>query len=128
MIRDIKTYLIANGVSTPVFLGHIPEGEIECIGLYRYAGKPPLKEADIERCGLQVRCRAKEYEDAHDRARFICTLLSSIGDEGIDGDAAVIDGMKYFRVHSVNSHNINENDEYVETVQNFTVYMMNGTE
>lgn len=121
MIKDIKTYLISQGVSTPIFLGQIPEGETECIGLYRYAGKPRLKEAGIERCGLQVRCRAANYEDAYDMSKLICTLLNSIGDEEINGDALVIDGVKYFRVYSVSSHIINENDGYVETVENYIV-------
>jgi len=127
MIKDIKTYLISQGVSTPIFLGHVPEETQECIGLYRYAGKPPLKEADIDRCGLQIRCRAESYEEAYDTARLVCMLLSSVGDEDIDGDAVVIDGTKYYRVHSMQSMQINENDLYTETMQNFAVYMVSGT-
>lgn len=121
MIKDIKTYLVANGVSTPIYLGHVPEGESECIGLYRYSGKSRLKDAGIERCGLQVRCRAANYEDSYDMARFVNTLLSNIGDEDNDGDAVVIDEAKYFRVYANQSHLVNENDEYVETVDSFVV-------
>jgi hypothetical protein len=121
MIKDIKTYLISQGVTTPIFLGHIPEGETQCIGLYRYAGKTKLKEAGIERCGLQARCRAANYEDAYDTAKLICTLLNGIGDDEIDGDAVVIDGVKYFRVYSVSKHTVNRNDGYVETAENYIV-------
>ena len=123
MIKDIKTYLTNKGISTPIFLGSIPEGETDCIGLYRYAGKPPLKEAGIERVGLQVRCRAGKYEDAIANCKMVCSSLWEIGDEETIGDLVEIDGIKYARVHPKQSaYSLGSDvDGVCEVVQNFEV-------
>ena len=121
MIKDMKTYLISKGVSVPIYLGSIPEGNVECIGLYRYSGQAVLKEADIERIGLQVKCLSADYEEAHQNANLVQNLLWQIGDEDECGDLLDIDGTKYVRVIPKQSGECVKNDEYVEMVQNFIV-------
>ena len=124
MIKDMKTYLVSKGVSTPIFLGSIPDGEAECIGLYRYAGKAPLNDAQIERAGMQVRSRHVSYEEAIANARLICGMLWEIGDEVRgSGEMTEIDGTKYARVLPVQSAVAlgAESNDYVEVVQSFEV-------
>jgi len=126
MIKDMKTYLVAGGVSVPIYLGSIPAEETECAGLYRYAGKPPHKEAGIERIGLQVRSRAQSYEAALSAINMISGMLCSIGDEETGGDAVDIDGTKYARVYPVQSaYSLGSDASGVwELVQNFEVSLI----
>ncbi|MEX1376500.1 MAG: minor capsid protein [Eubacteriales bacterium] len=123
MIKDMKTYLVSKGVSTPIFLGSIPDGETECIGLYRYAGKAPLYDAKMDRAGMQVRCRHENYEEATANARLVCSMLWEIGDEANEsGEMKEIDGTKYARVLPVQSAApLATEGEYVEVVQSFEV-------
>ncbi|MBN2880004.1 MAG: hypothetical protein JXN65_10310 [Clostridia bacterium] len=123
MIKDMKTYLVARGVSLPIYLGSIPADETECAGLYRYAGKAPHKEAGIECIGLQVRTRAQSYEDALAAINLISSMLGSIGDEETGGDAVNIDGTKYARVYPMQSaYSLGSDEAGVwEIVQNFEV-------
>ena len=128
MIKDMKTYLVAKGVSVPIYLGSIPAGETECAGLYRYAGKAPLKGAGIERIGLQVRSRSASYEGALSYIKLISLLLNEIGDEETGGDILDIDGAKYARVCAVQSTYSLGSDEagIWEMVQNFEVNALDG--
>ena len=124
MIKDVKTLLISKGVSTTIYLGLIPDSTAECIGLYRYAGQPPILPADIERIGLQVRCRAETYEEALLNSKLVCSILSEVGDEDTDGGVIEIDGTKYIRIVPMQSgfSSGGDGETYEEIVQNFGVY------
>ncbi len=123
MIKDMKTYMVAKGVSVPIYLGSIPTDSTECLGLFRYAGKAPHKEAGVERIGLQVRSRAQEYEEALSNIIMAAAFLSEIGDEETDGGILDIDGAKYARVYPAQgAYSLgSDEDGTYELVQNFEV-------
>jgi|GEM_PF-6864552 len=127
VMKGVKTYLISKGVSVPVFIDNIPEGETECIGLYRYWGQSSLNKAGIERVGLQVRCRSESYEEAIATAKFICSILWEIGDDiNKNGDVLDIDGIKYLWAYpKQNAYQSNkENSKFVEVLQSYGLNLL----
>ena len=57
-LDDMKAYLIACGLTIPIFTGFQPPAPDTCVTLYEYAGQPPATHGiDLEIPGLQARIR-----------------------------------------------------------------------
>lgn len=128
LVKDIKSYLVSKGISTPIYLGEIPDSPDEVIGLFQYAGQGPLVGADIERPGLQVRVRGS-YETAITNIYAISEILSEVGNEvnGTLPEGITIDSTLYLRIASVQSPFplAYDSKERKEFVQNFYITRRN---
>ena len=81
MLREIGTYLQAQGVGTPgadMFLGLMPDEPDNCIALFEYAGSPPDLHWNGEYPGLQVRVRGTSYEAARSKIGDIVKKLHGL--------------------------------------------------
>ena len=78
MIRDIGTYLVAqglaNGISTDVFLDTRPDNPDDVISIFEYPGPPTTIQDDISR-RVQIMVRNKSYASARAKAWAIFNLL-----------------------------------------------------
>jgi len=62
---DIRTQLIADGVTTPIFTGGEPKSPNEVITIYNTSEEPPSPKFLLDFPGLQVRCRSTSYDAAY---------------------------------------------------------------
>jgi hypothetical protein len=82
MLTDVHAYLTANGQGISLFIGSMPDSPDVVVGLFAYAGRPPLEVVNVagirqERPGLQVQVRSSPngYADAEARSYAIYRLL-----------------------------------------------------
>ena len=82
MLTDIHAYLTANGQSTNLYIGSLPDSPDVVVGLFQYQGRQPEEVLEVagvrrERPGLQVQVRSSPnaYADAEARAYAIYDLL-----------------------------------------------------
>lgn len=66
MLLDIRQHLINEGITTPIFIGELPEDQSDVIALYAYSGEPSVIKRidDIKRPGLQVVVKNSSYPGA----------------------------------------------------------------
>lgn len=121
--QGVGVYDEDNGTSNPqhnIFIGMMPDGAHipdNLILLNQYAGRQPLQRSldYVERPGLQIKCRAKYYDDAAQKANEINELL--------DQYTGSMDGVYYNEVRAVQSPFLLEQDdnERIIFVQNFYI-------
>lgn len=73
--KDIKTVLVSDGVTTPIYIGSEPASPDEVITLYNLAGDAPSPKFLLDFPGLQVRSRANAYTTAYDNLLEVFNLL-----------------------------------------------------
>ena len=101
-----------------IFIGIMPDGANvprDVILLNQYAGSQPLLKAldQVQRPGLQIKCRAQYYDDAHQKAEQINRLLDQYSGE--------IDGLYFDEIRAIQSPFFLEQDgnERIIFCQNF---------
>lgn len=123
MLDDIKTYLVAQGITTTIKKAQMSNDPDECICLYQYAGQGELNEAQCERAGLQVKSRANDYSTAMTNIQAVAAILRAVGNE-INGTTFITEsGTNYYRILPVQSAfdlGLDDNQR-TEIVQNFYV-------
>jgi hypothetical protein len=79
--KDLRDYLIANGVTTDIFINQEPTDPIDCITIYDTSEQSnPNPKFLIDYPSLQIRSRSSLYETAYANLLEIFDLL-----HGVDG-------------------------------------------
>ena len=114
----IGVYDELSGSTNPnnnIFIGIMPQEPQDIILINQYAGEQPLHKVldDIQRPGLQIKCRAKYYDYAIAKAEEINLALDQYSGE--------INGKYYVEIRAVQSPFLLEQDknECVVFCQNF---------
>lgn len=96
---------------TNLFIGILPESPDVCVGLYEYAGAPPLEVfrdmgETLERPSVQVIVRASrnDYPTARNLIKGVRDTLTNITDE-------TINGVRFLRVNQISAINAVGTDE-----------------
>lgn len=121
--EGIGVYDEAQGTGNPdhnIFIGVMPDGEgipDDLILLNQYAGRQSMHDdiGGAKRPGLQVRCRAKYYEDAAHKAEEISELL--------DQHMGLVDTTFYQQIRQVQAPFFLEQDDNERIIfcQNFYI-------
>lgn len=77
LLLDIKTYFIANGVSTEIYRDAIGDDPDKAIVLYEYQGASSLAQIDVNTRPIQVVTRAKLASEAKEEAKTLYKLLKT---------------------------------------------------
>lgn len=114
MLEALAARLQSASVATPganLFIGILPESPDVCVGLYEYAGSPPLEvlidnDATLERPSIQVIVRASrnDYPTARTLIKDVRDTLTAITDE-------TISGVRFLRVNQISAINAVGTDE-----------------
>jgi len=89
LTEDIVAHLVADGVGvaghiegttiTPsnatIFEATMPGLPDDCVSVFAYGGTPPSVDMDVEYPSIQVRVRAKDHDDAYDKAYAVMNSL-----------------------------------------------------
>lgn len=73
--KDIREVLIADGVTTPIYIASEPSTPDAVITLYNTGGEAPNPKWLLDFTGLQARSRANDYETAYDNLQDVFDLL-----------------------------------------------------
>ena len=94
MLQDIKDYLVAHGVTTPISISRLPDTEAlessDKIALFQYNGDDPIfvpeyPTVKYERPRLNVLTRSEDPDLAKSYAQTVFLLLSAIVNTSING-------------------------------------------
>lgn len=89
LLTDMKAYLVAQGVTDTIFIGHMPDKPDAAVALYEYAGLPIDPDVDIESPGLQIKVRGPvsetDYTDTRARAETLLRKLHGKKNIAISG-------------------------------------------
>lgn len=126
--RKVGVFDETNGTNNPehnIFIGIMPDGANvpnDVILLNQYAGSQPLLKAldQVQRPGLQIKCRAQYYDDAHQKAEQINRVLDQYSGE--------IGDSYYLEIRAVQSPFLlsQDSNERIIYVQNFMIARRKG--
>ena len=120
---DVRNYLISNGITTSIFVGHEPGEPDACVTVYDTGGEAPDPKFALDNPTVQVRTRDASYMAAYWKARNIQDILLGCGQ--FSGN----DSNLYVGVTAATGVIVLERDNQNRTVcvMNFNVYMQPGT-
>lgn len=97
VVKDMKDYLVAEGITLDVFKSQKPKDNPDtCIVLYQYSGSPPSIGQKLQNPSIQVLSRARDYETAMTNIDSIAAEFNKIGDQinaEFDNDGNVTNGI-----------------------------------
>lgn len=120
---DLRNYLISNGITTSIFVGHEPDEPDSCITVYDTGGEAPDPKFALDMPTIQVRVRHNHYMSAYWATRQIKDILLGCGQ--FSGN----DSNLYVGITAGTDIIVLERDNQNRTicVMNFNVHMQPGT-